>query len=252
MGAKGRKGRKKVAQAFRPAGHAALKRCATLGLMVSTCVLARAQQNPNAAANLEHGFLAATDFVADKQPDVCPGQARGQQAIASLDESGAPFVALVRKLVEKRVALTSALTVFETFTPGRPMPPGLDVLTPQLQENFRRARERVANNAESIYAKLFPKAMALERAFAKAGGVLLAGTDPTGSGGVVAGFSNQRQLELLVDEGFTPVEAIAIGTRNGALFLGRDARIGTIAPGKQPTSSSSPATQRRRSRMCVV
>ena len=24
--------------------------------------------------NLEHGFLAATDFVADKKPDVCPGQ----------------------------------------------------------------------------------------------------------------------------------------------------------------------------------
>ena len=139
----------------------------------------------------------------------------------------------MRKLVEKRVALTSTLTVFETFTPGRPMPPGLDVLTPQLQDNFRRARERVANNAESIYARLFPKAMALERAFAKAGGVLLAGTDPTGSGGVVPGFSNQRQLELLVEEGFTPVEAIAIGSRNGARFLGRDARIGTIVSGKQ-------------------
>src|SRR6185503_12539658 len=78
-----------------------------------------------------------------------------------------------------------------------------------------------------------PKAMALERAFAKAGGVLLAGTDPTGSGGVVPGYSNQRQIELLVEAGFTPVEAIGIGTHNGARFLGRDARIGTIAPGKQ-------------------
>src|SRR5262245_57055843 len=113
------------------------------------------------------------------------------------------------------------------------MPPGLDVLAPQLQDNFRRARERVANSAESVYTKLFPKAMALERAFAEAGGVLLAGTDPTGSGGVVPGYSNQRQLELLVEEGFSPVEAIASGTRNGARFLGRDARIGTIAAGKQ-------------------
>src|SRR6185295_5952038 len=74
--------------------------------------------------NLEHGFLAATDFVADKQPDVCPGQARGQQTIAAIDENGAPFRALVAKLVSKRVALTSTLTVFETFTPGRPTPPG--------------------------------------------------------------------------------------------------------------------------------
>jgi enamidase len=184
--------------------------------------------------NLEHGFLAATDFVADKQADVCPGQARGQQTIAALDENGAPFKALVSKLVAKHVALTSTLTVFETFAPGRPMPPGLEVFTPQLQENFRRATERVANSAAtSIYPKLFPKAMALEHAFAKAGGVLLAGTDPTGSGGVVPGFSNQRQIELLVEEGFPPVEAIKIATLNGATFLGREARIGSIAVGKQ-------------------
>ncbi len=183
--------------------------------------------------NLEHGFLASTDFVADKQPDVCPGQGRGQQTVAALDEAGAPFKALVSKLVDKRVALTSTLTVFETYTPGRPTPPGLDVLTPSLQDSFRRARERVAANTESIYTTLFPKAMALERAFARAGGVLLAGTDPTGSGGVVPGYSNQRQVELLVEAGFSPLEAITIGTLNGARYLGRDARIGTIAAGKQ-------------------
>src|SRR3954470_421526 len=82
--------------------------------------------------NLEHGFFPATDFVTHQQPDVCPGQARGQQTIGTLDENGAPFTALVRKLVDKHVALTSTLTVFETFTRGRPMPPGLEVLTPQL------------------------------------------------------------------------------------------------------------------------
>ena len=67
----------------------------------------------------------------------------------------------------------------------------------------------------------------------KAGGLLIAGTDPTGSGGVVPGFADQRQIELLVEAGFTPLEAIAIGTSNGAKYLGRDARIGTIATGKQ-------------------
>src|SRR5207248_9800636 len=124
--------------------------------------------------------------------------------------------------VDKHVALTSTLTVFETFTPGRPTPPGLDVLTPSLQESFKRAQERVAANHESIYRTLFPKGMALERAFVKAGGLLMAGTDPTGSGGVVPGYSDQRQVELLVDAGFTPVEAISIATLNGAKFLGRD------------------------------
>ena len=73
----------------------------------------------------------------------------------------------------------------------------------------------------------------LERAFARAGGLLLAGTDPTGSGGVIPGYSNQRQLELLVEAGFTPLEAITIGTLNGARYLGREARIGSIAKGKQ-------------------
>src|SRR5262249_11875922 len=80
--------------------------------------------------NLEHGCFHAADFVADKQPDVCPGKARGQQTIAALDENGAPFKALVQKLVDRHVALTSTLTVFETFTRGWPVPPGLDVLTP--------------------------------------------------------------------------------------------------------------------------
>src|SRR5262249_34562206 len=83
--------------------------------------------------NLEHGFMPATDFVADKEPDVCPGQTRGQQTIVALDQNGAPFTALVKKLVDRKVALTSTLTVFETFTPGRPVPPGLDVLTPSLK-----------------------------------------------------------------------------------------------------------------------
>jgi enamidase len=41
--------------------------------------------------NLEHGFFASTDFVADKKPDECPGQGVGQKTIAALDENGAPF-----------------------------------------------------------------------------------------------------------------------------------------------------------------
>jgi enamidase len=183
--------------------------------------------------NLEHGFMAATDFVPDKQPDVCPGQARGQQTVSAIDENSAPFTALVKKLIDRQVTLTSTLTVFETFTPGRPLPPGLDVLAPQLKEQFERTHARTAQNPKSTYVALFPKAMALERAFVRAGGRLIAGTDPTGGGGVVPGYSNQRQIELLVEAGFTPLEAIRIGTLNGAAYLGREASIGSIAVGKQ-------------------
>lgn len=183
--------------------------------------------------NLEHGFVAATDFVAGKEPDACPQGRRTPESLIALDENGPAFKALVDKLIAKNVALTSTLTVFETFTPGRPLPPGLDVLVAPLKEQFERTHARVSANQQSLYAQLFPKAMALERAFAKAGGLLIAGTDPTGSGGVIPGYSNQRALELLVEAGFTPLEAITIGTRNGAKYLGRDARIGTLAAGKQ-------------------
>ena len=40
-------------------------------------------------------------------------------------------------------------------------------------------------------------------------------------------------MELLVEAGFSPVQAIEIGTRNGALFLRRQGDIGTIAQGKR-------------------
>jgi enamidase len=183
--------------------------------------------------DLEHGFFAATDFVPDKKPDTCPGQSVGQRAVASLDPLSERVQALIRKLVDNHVALTSTLTVFETFTPGRPKPSGLEVLLPQLRETFDQAFQRAQQNTQSVYAALFPMGMALERAFVTAGGLLIAGTDPTGIGGVIPGFSNQRQIELLVEEGFTPVEAIKIATLNGARYLGRDTRVGSIAVGKQ-------------------
>lgn len=60
----------------------------------------------------------------------------------------------------------------------------------------------------------------------------MAGCDPTGYGGVVPGFGDQRNIELLVEAGFTPVESIRIATLNGATYLGKEASIGSIAPGE--------------------
>ena len=50
---------------------------------------------------------------------------------------------------------------------------------------------------------------------------------------MVAGYSNQRELELLVEAGLTPLEAIRIATWNGPQYLGRSARVGSIAVGKR-------------------
>jgi len=196
--------------------------------------------------DLEHGFFASTDFVADKKPDECPGQGAGQRAFAAVDLAGDAVRSLIADLVKHQVALTSTLTVFETFVPGRPMPPGLDVLEPQLRAQFEQRYAATAANTSSPYGPLFTKARAMEVAFSRAGGLLLAGTDPTGGGGVVAGYSNQRQLELLVESGFTPLEAIRIGTLNGATFLGRADRAGSIAVGKDAdlvVIAGNPATR---------
>ncbi len=177
--------------------------------------------------NLEHGFFVATDFVADKKPDECPGQAKGHATIAALDLNSAAVKSLIAELIRKKVAITSTLTVFETRTPGQPLPRGIDVLDPQLREQFEQGYAAGQKNTQSLNATLFPKARALEVAFFRAGGTLLAGTDPTGGGGVIPGYSDQRELELLVESGLTPLEAIRVGTLNGATFLGRAAKVGS-------------------------
>ena len=101
-------------------------------------------------------------------------------------------------------------------------------MSPQAQAGYLAQRVEEENGDAGL-----KKEMELERAFVKAGGFLLAGPDPTGIGGVVAGFGDQREVELLVEAGFTPVEAIHIATSNGAQFLGEAEHIGTLAPGKQ-------------------
>jgi len=79
---------------------------------------------------------------------------------------------------------------------------------------------------------MLKKEMELEHAFVQAGGLLLSGPDPSGIGGTLPGFGDQRGVELLVEAGFTPVEAIRIATLNGAEFEGQADSIGSLAPGK--------------------
>ena len=78
----------------------------------------------------------------------------------------------------------------------------------------------------------FQKLMALEKRFSDAGGLLVAGTDPTGWGNAVAGHGSLREVELLVEAGFTPIQAIQVATINGAKLLGIDRDVGTLETGK--------------------
>ncbi len=194
--------------------------------------------------NLEHGLLADSEFVPNKQPDKCPGAGAVPTSLRQLDLNSETAKETIRTLVAKNVAITSTLPVFEASAPllsssqtgiGAAAavlnPRVLSVMNTDARVRYLTARSRIA--ADSPVASLVRKSMDFERAFVAAGGLLIAGLDPTGNGGVVAGFGDLRQVELLVEAGFSAAEAIKIASFNGAKFLGEDARIGSIAVGKQ-------------------
>jgi imidazolonepropionase-like amidohydrolase len=183
---------------------------------------------------LEHGLVTDTGFYENKEPNVCPPSSETRDALLELDIDGPVVQDIIRTLVENDVAVTSTLPVFETFVPNRPplQQRVLDVMLPEARIAYLARRAQIGEEQDSPWVELFKKEMEFERAFVKAGGLLLTGPDPTGYGGIVAGFGDQRGIELLVEAGFTPLEAIRIATLNGAKWLGEEERIGTLAPDK--------------------
>jgi hypothetical protein len=183
--------------------------------------------------DLEHGpMFVDTEFVSGKQPDQCPSGKATFDSLLKQDVDGSAVQKMMHTLIDHHVAVTSTLPVFELDVPGRPplRKQVLDSMLPQAEINYLQAR---ASRPSPEVAALFKKELQFEHEFAKAGGLLLAGCDPTGMGGVLAGFGDQREVELLVEAGFTPEEAIHIATANGAQYEGQLQRIGTIAAGKQ-------------------
>jgi len=187
--------------------------------------------------DLEHGFFVNTQLDTGKKPDVC-SQSAGEETLARMDPSTSEAKDLINLLVSHHVAITSTLPVFEgDLGGGRPplRQQVLDAMTPEAREDFfllRQPRPASAPPPKIDPAMLWKHDLELEQAFVAAGGLLLAGPDPTGSGDVLPGFGDQREIELLVEAGFSPVEAIKIATLNGAVYMGKDKQIGSLAPGK--------------------
>ncbi|MGB2889550.1 MAG: amidohydrolase family protein [Candidatus Acidiferrales bacterium] len=184
--------------------------------------------------DLEHGFFVNTQLDPDKKPDEC-SSSMGDYTLGHMSPDRPEAKDLIDTLVKHHVAVTSTLPVFEDDVPGRPplRQAVLDAMTQQAREAYLYARNRPPNKPpRHDGAMLFKRDMELERAFAAEGGLLLAGPDPTGDGGVVPGYGDQREIELLVEAGFSPVEAIKIATLNGAIYLADQDKIGSIAAGK--------------------
>jgi imidazolonepropionase-like amidohydrolase len=178
--------------------------------------------------NLEHGLIVDAEFDPAKRPDECPPITAAQ--LVNLDVNGAAVQQTIRDLVQHHVAVTSTLAVFEVAPPLQQR--FLDALSATAALGYLSGRDRLPEASHKISALRIRKEVEFERAFVKAGGLLMAGADPTGNGSALAGFADQRNIELLVAGGFTVPEAIQIATLNGARFLGLDAQIGSIAVGK--------------------
>jgi len=184
--------------------------------------------------DLEHGFYVNTQLDPGKKPDACTESA-GEYTLEHMEAGGAEAKELMATLVKHHVAVTSTLGVLERDAGGGRPPArqaALDAMTPEAREDFLVLRQQRAQAPKGDPTKLWKNNLALEREFVAAGGLLLAGPDPTGAGDVVPGFGDQREMELLVEAGFSPVEAIKIATWNGAVYLGREKEIGSVAAGK--------------------
>jgi imidazolonepropionase-like amidohydrolase len=183
--------------------------------------------------NLEHGLFTNSDYVPNRTLDQCPSDMR--ESLLKVDINGPEVQQTIKEMITNKVALSSTLAVYELSYPDRPPLEDrvLDALAPEARDEYLTTRkETSARAAQSTMPELFRKAQAFERAFVRAGGLLAAGVDPTGMGGALPGYGDQRNYELLIEAGFTPVEAIRIMTLNGATVLGVNDQLGSIAPGK--------------------
>jgi imidazolonepropionase-like amidohydrolase len=184
--------------------------------------------------NLEHGMLTASDFYPGKQPDLCPLDS--YQVIAKDgDPTGAAAQATIRTLVEHHVPMTSTLPVFEALSSHRSVRDqrSLDMMAPEVRTAYLKNRDYIDTSSTWPFtAEVLQHAMEFERAFVTAGGLLGAGVDPTGNGGALPGYGDQRGYELLREAGFSAEQAVQIVSLNGARILGAQDHIGSIEAGK--------------------
>jgi len=193
--------------------------------------------------DLEHGPYGAPDgeLYSKKKPGVCLDDFSGffgmlAEIIKNTDPDGPELRKTIDTLVAHHVAVTSTLAVFEGGS-RPPMNSGImkrshELMSPLAWSKVMTLRANMLD-LDPLFREWIQKETKFERNFVAAGGMLLAGCDPTGFGQTLAGVGDQREVELLVEGGFTPVEAIHIATQNGAAFLGAADRIGSVAAGKQ-------------------
>ena len=183
---------------------------------------------------LEHGLYANSDYVTDKQPDVCPtsmvaaGAAlkpndpqiqrtfQGDDRQESADDVHAGGVRAVRAEPADQGSAHARGDGARSARrlPARPRADRQQHEPRRLRRDCSRARWRTRRRSST------------------AGGLMGAGVDPTGNGGALPGYGDQRNFELLREAGFTPEQVVQIMSLNGARILGVDKDLGSVEKGK--------------------
>lgn len=182
--------------------------------------------------NLEHGFFTNTDYDDDRPADSCPSDFRNSLLDVDLDSD--EVRSTFQTMIDAGVPMTSTLAVYEMYVPNRPPldQRTLDAMSEEVRGDFLLTRASIADQNSDLWTRIFPKAQAFERAFVAAGGTLGSGVDPTGYGGALPGYGDQRNYELLREAGFSAAETVRITSLNGAEILGIAQETGSVEVGK--------------------
>jgi len=181
--------------------------------------------------SIEHGFIAATDFVKNKPVGKCV-ESSGSKI--NLDMNGQELENLIQTLVEENVTLTSTLAILESDFSYRPQADAraLRAMSPESLERYKARQLRLIENPSlTSTPDYWSRIVKFERQFFAEGGHLVAGPD-TGRH-VLPGFGDQRNFELFVESGYSVPQTIQIMTHNGAKTLGVGEEIGLIKKGYQ-------------------
>lgn len=211
---------------------AAIEEAHKLGIKVTghLCSISFTEAVDLGIDNIEHGLPTNSDYTPGRAKDECPQDL--MTAANDVDIEGPEVARTFQKMIDAGVPMTSTLAVYELFFQGRPVRDqrSLDAMAPDVREDYLRSKAQI--DEVGLPVELLHKAMAYEKAFYDAGGILAAGVDPTGNGGALPGYGDQRNYELLIEAGFAPEEAVQVLSANGARVLDVFDELGTVEAGK--------------------
>jgi imidazolonepropionase-like amidohydrolase len=149
----------------------------------------------------------------------------------TIDPEWAKAKSLIKLLLEHHIVVDDTLALMEilthpTNTPISTFEPGFPKIAPELKEGLETMG--VPPVASLMSAASFTSFLQTVRVLHAAGVPFVAGTDQA-----VPGYSVDREVELYVKAGFTPMEAIQAATLVSARAMGMEKDSGTIEPGKR-------------------